>query len=156
MQRDDGHVFGVVAREFEVGEAQLDRALFDGQVVRHLGEGLHERAHGAVGERLYDVVFVVEVLVEGAGAKAGAARDLAQRQVGRAPFEQHLASRHQDLVAGLAVAPLAAASEALGAETLAQLRAVTSPRARCCSLLTWCSPFMAVPACLASVARGVL
>ncbi len=114
VQRDDGHVGGVVARELEIGEAELDGALVGGQTGRHRGEGLHQRAHGAVGQRLDEVVLVVEVLVEGAGAVAGAARDLAQREVGRAALEQHLASRDQDLVARLAMTAFAAIDEAIG------------------------------------------
>ena len=61
--------------------------------------------------RLHEVVLAVEVLVERAGAEVGAARDLAQREVGRAALEQHLARRREDLVARLEMPALAPAQQ---------------------------------------------
>ena len=68
-----------------------------------------ERGHRGVGQRLDDVVLVVEVLVERGGAEVGAPRDLAQREVRGATLQQHLARRRQDVLARLGVAPLAPA-----------------------------------------------
>ena len=61
------------------------------------------------------VALVLEVLVERAGAEAGAARDLAQREVGRAALEQDLASGGQDVVACLRLPPFVTPAAPVGA-----------------------------------------
>ena len=66
-----------------------------------------------VGERLDHVVLAVEVAVEGARAELGAARDLAQREVGSAALEENLPRRSEDLVAGVAMTAFAAAEMSL-------------------------------------------
>ena len=111
---DELDVLGVRPGERQVRHADLDGSLVGRQTVRHRRERLDQGAHRAVGERPDEIALVVEVLVERAGAVAGAARDLAQREVGRAALEQDLASGGQDVVARLRMAPFVAPAATVG------------------------------------------